>query len=170
MGLMNFLFFVILTTAANAELYYGNDYASANNSSRYKDCPYDLLTLERALYETTGNKLNLTNTFYPSRKTSTAFVKVIYRFMDEEGGFPDDCSVKFVWTTGGFLLVQSPSIFRFTSLFFGNEVDDLNELYLSLPFECRPLVQYEGNGSCSCMGKENDAMDVLTQQVQKGVC
>ena len=138
--------------------------AICNNASVYANCPKDLFVLEKALYGMEGNKLNLTNTFYPSRKRSTAFVRVTYMFNDKSGELSDDCNITFWWTSGGFLLLQAPTFFQFSSLFFGSEVDKLNDLVLTLPYECQP-VGIDENGKCSCEGNDNKLLDVLTQQV-----
>ena len=140
--------------------------STCNNISEYANCPNDLFVLEKALYGIEGNKLNLINTFYPSRAISTAFVKVTYKFKNESGGISNDCNVIYWWASGGFLLVQSPSIFRFSSLFIGNEVDKLNALELTLPYECRRLVPPDDKtGKCSCKKDDDTLLDILTQQV-----
>ena len=151
------LFCVVLITFTSCE--------SILETSEYSNCSNDLFVLEKALYGMQGNKLKLINTFYPSRKISTAFVKVNYNFEDEIGEFTDNCSATYWWTAGGFLLVLPPTIFRFSSLFFGNKVDNINVITLTLPYECRGVVTDDKNSSCSCYHKDNSLLDVLTQQV-----
>ena len=139
--------------------------SACNNISVYANCANDLFVLEKALYGIEGNKFNLTNNFYPSRKIPTAFMQVTYRFENESGGISNDCDVIYWWTSGGFLLVQPPSIFRFSSLFLGNKVDELNTLELTLPYECRRLVAPNEDEKCSCKGEDDRLLDALTQQV-----
>ena len=133
----------------------------------YTNCHKSLIVLERALFETEGNLQNLSKIFFPPRKLPTAFVRVNYHFLDELGDEMNEnnCTVKYVWALGGFLLVQPPKVFRFTSLFFNNKVDDLNDLTLTLPFECREIVTNSSTETCSCKDEDKNLLDVLTQQV-----
>ncbi len=155
---------ILLVLYSEAETVDRNTIISSNGST-YSKCSSSLLVLERAIYEIEGNKKNLTNTFYPSRKISTAFVQVIYTFQSKFGNNTYDCEVKYWWASGTFLFVQSPTIFRFSSLIFGNKVDNLNKITLTLPYECRPIVQGDDE-MCSCKSKDDKLLDILTQQVK----
>ena len=137
---------------------------TTTNVSLYADCPDDLLVLQKALYGMKGNKNNLTKTFYPPRKQPTGFVRVNYYFEDEIGEKDEDCFATFLWASGGFLLIQPPSVFRFTSLLFDNKVDDITSVNLTLPYECRPLT-VEPNCTCKNSLDDDDLLDLLTQQV-----
>jgi len=140
-----------------ATLSYSRCYVS-ENTSVYYDCPKNLRTLEKALYETEENHINLIKTFYPSGKPSPALVQVIFTFVDES-----DCTLTYYWASGWFLLVEPPSVFRFASLFFSNEDYDKNDLKIYLPTECRPLAGEE----CTCYSANGNVLDILTQQVCK---
>ena len=134
------------------------------DSSIYADCPNDYYVLEKALFDMKGNKMNLTKTFYLPQKHPLGFVHIYYFFKDIESGEYDDCNVEFLWASGGFLLIQPPSVVRFSSLFFSDAVDDLEEVTITLPLECLPLVFQ--NESCSCSYGSNDNLLVLlTKQV-----
>ncbi len=156
---------ILLVLYSEAETVDQNTIISSSNGSAYSKCSSSLLVLEKALYEIDGNKKNLTNTFYPSRKISTAFVQVTYTFQSKFGNNTDNCEVKYWWASGTFLFVQSPTIFRFSSLIFGNKVDNLNNIILTLPYECLPIVQGD-NEMCSCKSKDDKLLDILTQQVK----
>ena len=127
----------------------------------FEDCPTRLRVLEIALYETGNNLLELNRIFFPPNRETSRFIRVIYSFQNEAGEL-DDCDVSYIWAIGGFLLMQPPTIFQFTSLFFNYPNNDLKELRLQLPYECRPLI----SSSCSCFGNETDLMlNIVTQQV-----
>ena len=125
---------------------------SCSNSA---DCATSLSALENDLYCTSGNRLNLNRYFFPPREEAVPFAKVTYHF---EGG----CNVTYLWAVGGFLLIQPPSIFAYTSLLFFHTRRRDFTLHLSLPQECTPLV----NSQCSCESKDNNPLDVLSQQVR----
>ena len=140
----------------------------AKRQKHYKDCSTSLSTLEKALYETAENKVQLNNYFFPPREEFVPYAKVVYTFEGKHGKKESgSCVVTFVWAIGGFLLIQPPSIFTYSSLyFFHTRIRDDFTLHLTLPHACRPLVE-EKNGRCSCANKENKALDILTQQVCK---
>lgn len=131
-----------------------------------------LAELESALYSTGTNKLKLNKFFYPPRKESVPYAKITYQFQDEDGKISDSemekCAVTYVWAVGGFLLIQPPSIFTFSSLFFFHTHQKNYSLVLTLPNKCRSLVN-SGNGTCSCANKDN-FLDLLSQQVQVYKC
>ena len=62
--------------------------------------------------------------------------------------------------------MQAPRIFQFTSLFFNYPNNDLNNLHLQLPYECRPLIMTSST-NCSCYGDDDTdlMLNVLPQQV-----
>ena len=136
---------------------------SARNSS-FEDCPTRLSVLEIALYKTGNNLLELNRIFFPPNKQTSRFIRVVYSFQNEAGEL-DECDVSYIWAIGGFLLMQPPTIFQFTSLFFNYPNNDLEELRLQLPYECRPLI-ITSSSNCSCFGDDTDLMlNVMTQQV-----
>ena len=134
-------------------------------SANYSDCPTRLSTLERALYETGDNLFQLNRIFFPPSNRPSRFIRVTYRFLDEM----DDrdgllCNVTYIWAIGSFLFFQPPRVFMFNSLFFNYPNNDLTDLPLVLPSECRPLIRSEIDGECTCT-IDSRLLDVLTQQV-----
>ena len=115
-----------------------------------------LSELECALYHTDSNVLRLNQAFFPPRKATSRFIKVIYEFVN------DNCTVDFFWAIGGFLLMQPPRIYELTSLFFSYPANSLENLTITLPQACQHLV---GGNSCSCDGTQNENLDIFTQQV-----
>ena len=67
--------------------------------------------------------------------------------------------------------MQPPTIFQFTSLFFNYPNNDLKDLRLQLPYECRPLI-ITSSSSCSCFGEDDTdfMLNVVTQQVSSYSC
>lgn len=142
--------------------------SSAKTQKDYNDCSTSLSTLEEALYETGDNKVQLNAYFFPPREEFVPYAKIVYTFEDSNGTNPEPetekCAVTYVWAVGGFLLIQPPSIFSYSSLFFFHTRSHNDfTLRLTLPNACRPLV--EENGKCSCANKDNNPLDILTQQV-----
>lgn len=86
----------------------------------------------------------------------------IYKF-DEEGGGYKDCNVTYIWAVGGFLLVQPPSIFQFSSLLFSTPANSLTEVELNLPYACRALINE--TMSCSCKNEMKDDLEIFTRHV-----
>ena len=116
-----------------------------------------LSELECALYTTDSNVLRLNQAFFPPRKATSRFIRVIYGFVD------DNCTVDFFWAIGGFLLIQPPRIYELTSLFFSYPANSLENLTITLPQVCKHLV---GEDSCSCIDTQNNNLDIFTQQVR----
>ena len=141
------------------------DDAAASNSS-YSRCPYSFLVLEKALYETEGNMVKMLSIFSPSHKRS-AFVRVRYAFKQENGAV-SNCTVPYLWVEGGFLFVQPPTLFQFSSLlFYFRGIDTEIDLYLILPFECRPLIMEDENRTCTCQEINSSLpLKMLTEQVR----
>ena len=141
------------------------------SSTNYSDCPNKLSVLERSLYEFADNELKLNRAFFPPRQPSSRYINVTYTFEKSEPSDPD-CAVSYTWSVGGFLLIQPPSLFKFSSLLFSVPVNDLQSIELILPHECRPLV-LNSSGNCSCHNSNNTkdstdrevSLDILTQQV-----
>ena len=150
---------------------------SSEAPNKYTDCATSLSTLEAALYNTGDNKVNLNRYFFPPREEAVPYAKITYQFEDENGTIPEyansedldegdcTCGVTYVWAVGGFLLIQPPSIFTYTSLLFFHTRQKSISLRLRLPHACRALVRGE-NGTCSCANKDNNPLDVLSQQVR----
>ena len=138
------------------------------------DCTL-LTQLECALYTTDENERKLNQAFFPPRKASTRYIKVIYSFdeyLDDDALYNFDpnvtqnCNVTYIWAIGGFLLIQPPSIFEWTSLLFSYPANDIYELDLTLNVTCKRLVNHNNtNGTCNCKGEDNNNLDILTQQV-----
>ncbi len=167
-SLVHLLGIVLLLPCICASLASDDD---ASNSS-YSRCPYNFRVLENALYETEGNTLNMLSIFSPARKTQPSFVRVHYAFKEENGAV-SNCTVPYLWVEGGFLFVQPPSIFQLSSLlfYFKGLRDDVEiNLYLTLPFECRPLIVELENGNCTCRNKSKSSLSTpleeLTEQVR----
>ena len=138
------------------------------------DLPCDsILSLAKALYNISGNLLNLTRIFYPPRQPPVQFVRVKYTFEKNETD-DSECDVTYLWAKGGFLLIQPPSVFRFTSLFFNFDENAKYDLQLTLPSTCRPLVYINStsdNLNCSCHNQDEDLgiLDMVTHQVRATV-
>ncbi len=129
-----------------------------------------LKLLAKELYNTKRNVLNMTKIFFPPLQDAAKFLQVRYSFEDENGDV-DNCNISYIWAEGGFLLIQPPWIFQFTSLFF-NHIANNNydpHLELTLPKACRHLVHVHNNSLCSCKKDtrdgDRDLLDVLTHQV-----
>ena len=152
MDLLNFILFVLALLAISESCVAGD-----NNTCN------SLKSLASALTSNDDNMQNLTQVFYPPRQPSAKIVKVIYYFEDEMGKH-DDCNVTYFWASGAFLLIQPPSIFQFTSLFFNHKVaGEETTLILTLPNACRHLVLH--NTTCSCDQSNEGVLDLLTHQV-----
>ena len=137
---------------------------SARNSS-FEDCPTRLSVLETALYQTGNNLLELNEIFYPPNKQTSRFIRVEYSFQNEAGEM-DNCNISYIWAIGGFLLIQPPTIFQFTSLFFNYPNNDLETLGLYLPYQCRPLIN-TSSSNCKCLPGDTHMLNVMTQQVRR---
>lgn len=141
----------------------------ASSVETQRDCSTSLSILEHALYNTSDNKVRLNAYFFPPREEFVSYAKVVYTFKNENEtndllDTDQSCNVTYVWAIGGFLLVQPPSIFTYSSLFFFHTRHSGDfTLRLTLPHACKPLV--EDNGTCSCANKDNNPLDLLTQQV-----
>lgn len=135
-------------------------YSAVGEDYNYTNCGSDLTVLENALYHfSPENRKHLNRIFYPPRETPSRFIKVHYKF---EG---HDCNVTYIWAIGGFLLMQPPSIFRYTSLYFSNKANNLTDMEIRLPSECRSIVEPKKDGKCTCDGDDYNILDMLTQQV-----
>jgi len=123
-----------------------------------------LTELEEALYSHGNDNIkSLHYGFFPHAQKTSRYLEVDYIF---EGSDPDDeCIVHYIWSIGGFLLIQPPSVFRFTSLHFSYPANDIENIELTLPEYCRHLVYKNYTGSCSCKDEEDTLLDILTQQV-----
>jgi len=75
-----------------------------------------LSELECALYTTDSNEKRLNLAFFPPRESTSRFIDVIDTFVSNNS--EPLCEVRFIWAIGGFLLIQPPKVFEFTSLFF----------------------------------------------------
>ena len=147
----------------------------ASATENYSDCPTSLSTLERALYDTGDNLVQLNRIFFPRNTRTSRFVKVVYTFQDDPDLLYDysNCrNVTFFWAIGSFLFFQPPSIFSFTSLFFNYPNNNINDLKLTLPNECKPLIYSEETQECTCrvnsdtpFHHSSELLHILTQQV-----
>ena len=135
---------------------------SSASDDNFTDCTRSLAILEKALYAGSSNVFELHKAFVPPNSRPSRFTKVNYTFLNKEG-VADNCSVTYIWAIGAFLFIQPPSLFRLTSLNFNYPNNNLPPLNLTLPYECRALVNV--SGSCSCDGNNHALLNVLTQQV-----
>ncbi len=122
-----------------------------------------LSQLEKTLYSTGDNVLQLSKTFTPANGRTSKQVRVVYNF--EGNDTLSDCTVQYFWALGGILLVQPPSIFRFTSLLFSFPSNLIDNIYLTLPYECYHLVWNNTTQNCSCANNGSYLLDVLTHHV-----
>ena len=93
------VWFIVLSVVFIA----ANDYIDRTNK---------LSVLEHAVYETADNKLQLNHVFYPPRQMTSRYVAIDYTFLKNSNS-DVNCGVTYI---GGFLLIQPPQIFKFTSL------------------------------------------------------
>ncbi len=145
------------------------------SGAQYEQCGTDELVLLKALFQTGDNLYRMGRAFFEARDETSRFIRVTYTFINTTTEI-EDCDVTFKWALGGFLLVQPPSIFKFTSLLFSTPANDLEpeNLNLKLPLECKVLAS-DKDGNCTCSkdrrGILNDEsynvtiLDRLTQQV-----
>ena len=134
----------------------------------FTKCGTDRSVLLKALFTTEDNLYQMDRVFSPARKPSSRYIRVNYFFIDNSTGVKNEnCNVSYIWALGGFLLIQPPSIFEFTSLLFSIPVNNLEALNITLPGECNVLVDVDENGTCTCGRRE--ILDRLTQQVNKMV-
>ena len=138
---------------------------SASEAENYTQCATLKKVLLQALFETDRNLYELDRVFAPARVPSLRYVQVEYSFADSEGKY-GDCKVLYHWAIGGFLLVQPPHIFMYTSLlfWFSPTLSGHQTVTLKLPYPCRGLVN-STNGTCSCHDSDADDLQILTRQV-----
>ena len=106
-----------------------------------ENCATQLRSLEYALYETRNNVFELNRIFFPPSARTSRFIRVHYHFLNEMGTHDyNDCLITYIWAVGEFLFFQPPSLFHYNSLFFNFPNNNLTDLDLFLPYECRPLV------------------------------
>lgn len=143
--------------------------STTSEPDNYTECGTLKQVLLKALFETERNLYELDRVFAPPRIPSLRYVEVEYSFADRDGEY-GDCKVEYKWAVGGFLLVQPPRIFQFTSLLFwyapSPDADGDKRVALKLPHACRVLVN-DTNGNCSCYGNEGAKdLQILTRQVK----
>ncbi len=143
--------------------------------AQYEECGTKRSVLLKALFETGDNLYQMGGVFFQPRAETSRYIKVTYTFINTTTGI-EGCNVTYIWANGGFLLVQPPTIFQFTSLFVSSPANKLKNLNLKLPIECQVLVS-DNDGNCSCkttrrgeINEDNDnynttILDRLTQQV-----
>ena len=133
-------------------------------ANEVNNCTF-LSELENALYNTAYNKRHLNEAFFPPKQLTSRYIVVNYNFTSEDGFYDesDMCNVTYIWSIGGFLFIEPPSIFRFLSLLFSFPANDQTDITLTLPHQCRGLVITKTN-DCSCKNKGN-IWEQLTQQV-----
>ena len=142
-------------------------------ASEYENCSTDKLTLLKALYKTKDNLYQLDRAFAPPGKgdRTSRYIRVHYSFANENEEFDDSCCVTYIWAIGGFLLIHSPEIFQYTSLYFSTPANDEYDVYLKLPFHCRGLIN--DTTSCSCYHvnvNSSEPLLVFTNQVKLIAC
>ena len=124
-----------------------------------KSCGNDLETLERALLHTKNNKIELLKAFYQPRRPPATFVTIHYTFLDEEGHII--CNKTWMWSSAVIYLIEPPTVFKFTSLFFATPYTAIANI--TFMNQCRDLVTWNENGRCTC--KRNSLLGILTQRV-----
>ena len=127
-----------------------------------QNCSNTLSVLENALYANGQNRVNLEKAFFPSIQLTSRFLRVVYNFTDGADG---DCVVTYFWSVGGFLFIQPPTVFKYTSLFFNFPANNVDNVTITLPNECRSLVKSESSGKCSCKNPGITFLDLLTRHV-----
>ena len=135
--------------------------SSNDSSTESADCS-TMTSLERALYVTGDNIFELNRVFYPPNKRTSRFIRVKYTLLNEMGE-DDGCSVDYIWSIGILLFFQPPALFTYNSLYFNYPNNNLTQLSLKLPYECRSLIN-TSSSECSCIF-DSQKLDVLTQQV-----
>ena len=140
--------------------------AVSQESEDYKNCSTKRNILLKALFNTGRNLFELDKVFFPPRSQTSRYIKVKYTFLNDNGTDDGNCTVNYIWAIGGFLLVQPPTIFQFTSLYFSTPANKLEDLTLQLPSACKGLVYNETFDNCSCASGNRHALDRLTQQVR----
>ena len=130
-------------------------YEDLSQESKYEECGTKKSVLLQALFETGDNMFKLGNVFFPARQSTSRYIKVNYHFNGT------DCDVTYFWALGGFLLIQPPTIFQFTSLLFSTPANNLESVNLILPRECLPLV---GDDDCTCANNDT-TLTRFTEQV-----
>ena len=124
-----------------------------------KSCGNDLETLEKALLHTRDNRVELLRAFYQPRRPPATFVVVHYKFLDKDENVI--CNKTWMWSSAVFYLIEPPTVFKFTSLFFATPyTTTANIIFMN---ECRDLVTWNEDGTCTC--KSNSLLDILTQRV-----
>ena len=124
-------------------------------------CGIDFKTLEKALLQTDNNMIELLEAFYAPRRPPATFVTVHYTFLDADGDIM--CNKTWLWTSLEFYLIQPPSIFLLTSLFFTVPQDRTSTANIKLKDDCQELVKWNENGTC--IYTNNSMLDILTQRV-----
>jgi len=127
-----------------------------------RNCSTSLFELEKQLYEGLDNAIQLNQAFFPQLERTSRYIKVEYEF---EGSELENCTVTYYWAIGGFLLIQPPKVFQFTSLYFSYPANLVESITLRLPEECLPIVYNETTQMCSCKSVGDTLLDVLSHHV-----
>ncbi len=134
----------------------------SEEASAYENCATQRLALLHALFKTGDNLNRLDEAFYPPKDGLTRYIRVNYDFLNSNGSNDGNCSVSYRWAVGAFLFIQPPELFTYTSLFFSIPSNNVESVTLTLPYECRELVHY--NEECSC--SKSPVLRKLTLQVK----
>ncbi len=107
--------------------------------------------------ETCDNRFQITSSLIPPRGPRTLYADVTYSFLKT------NVVQKWIWSSGSFYFIQSPSVLRFTSLLFVWAEEHKGKMRLHLPAECVNVTKtrVHGNGA----EKEEGMLEVLTQRV-----
>ena len=124
-------------------------------------CENDFKKLETALLQTGNNTLKLLQAFYPPRQSPATFVIVHYTFLDADGNII--CNTTWFWSLVELYLIQPPTIFLYTSLFFAIPQDRITIANITFQDDCQGLVTWNENGDCACTS--DGMLDILTQRV-----
>ena len=136
---------------------------TSDSLSNYDNCVTSRSVLLEALFEA-GNIEDIVEKFYPQNSRATRYIEVKYTFEKNESS-DNICSVTYIWSKGEFLFVQSPKLFMFTSLLFSYPANDVDNVTLTLPYQCRGLVQTNPNETCNCKDSKSTQLGRITEQV-----
>ena len=141
-----------------------------NSTAGVEDCATRWDSLERSLYRTGANFMELHRAFFPAGDRPSRFIRVTYVFLDE---FDEDngCNVTYIWSMNEMLFFQPPALFMLNALFFNYPNNGILDLVLELPIHCRALIQADNQSSseCSCLNSAR-RLNFLTSLVSTIVC
>ena len=133
-----------------------------NASVSVEGCATKWEALESSLYKTGNNFVELHRSFFPPGTRPTRFIRITFIFLDENG-VDNGCNASYIWSLGEILFFQPPSVYKFSALFFNYPNNNLTDMVLELPNECRPLIGAdEYTSECSCVQTSKRFMFLMT--------